>query len=313
MEKTKPVVAYLKQAGIISDKNMQKLPGGGTGYKALPVNLEDVSKLRAIVNRSWRSAVNSGDDAAAVPLNELRGHLDDAMNEAGGRLFKAYNQIRGAKGAAYENNPLIDQLISDRKGYRGTPMIEDSEVFNKAVLNSSPEQFGKVWPRLTPEAQRLTKAQVAKHIEDRVYSNMATNEQGDVVASAAKLNQTLNQIGPEKLRTIYGPDQSRMLRRLNTAVREISTPPRGTVPQGSAPKLQFLYRNTVKLLGLAGKVPGLNVVADVAERRAASQAAQAASERATNILDIPQYIPPEQSSQIGSILSPMLLPKSQQQ
>jgi hypothetical protein len=146
---------------------------------------------------------------------------------------------------------------------------------------------------------------------------MGTNEQGDVVASAAKLNQALNQFGPEKLRTIYGADTSRMLRRLNTAVREISSPPRGTVPQGSAPKLQFLYRNTIKLLGLASKVPGLNVVVDVAERRAADAATRAAAASAAEPLPaVGQAIgsilqSPGESSALG-VLPPLLMPPRQQ-
>ncbi len=244
--------------------------------------LKKLASARAAVNEVWQTAKAGGDQRAVGRLNELRSIFDEVETNAGGELYNAYRKIRTEKGGAYENNPLIDKLLSDQKGYVGTAKIEDSNVFDTAVLNSSTEQFNKVWPLLTSKAKDLTRAQLGKYIEDKTFSNMGMNESGDVVASAAKLNRAIDSINPQKLELIYGKDKAAQLNRLNTAVREISNPPRGTVPQGSAPKLQFLYRNAIKLLGLASKIPGLNVVADVAERRAASAANRAGVESAIN-------------------------------
>lgn len=283
MEKTRPVVAYMRQIGAISDENMKDI-AGGKGYQAMDISLKELAGLRDVVNRSWKSAVNSGDDAAAAPLNTIRSMINEAEQAAGGKLYQAYRLLRVAKGNRFENNPLIDKLLSDQKGYRNTPLIEDSQVFDKAVLGSSPEQLSKVWPRLLPKARDLTRAQLAKYVEDQTFGNMGMNEAGDVVASAAKLNRVLDKIGPEKLQLIYGTKKAERLANLNKSVREISNPPRGTVPQGSAPKLTYLYRNTLSILGAAGKIPGLNVIVDVAEKRAATAAARTATERAINPL-----------------------------
>jgi hypothetical protein len=270
--------------------------------------LKKLASARAATNEAWQTAKNTGDARAVGRLNELRTLLDEAEASAGGEMYKAYRQLRAAKGAKYENNPLIDKLISDQKGYIGTNLIEDSQVFDKAVLGSTPEQFAKVWPRLQPKARDLTRAQVAKYIEDETFSNMGTNEAGDIAASAAKLNRTLNKIGPRKLETIFGGEQAKTLSRLNTAVREISNPPKGTVPTGSAPKLAALYRASLRLMGLAGKIPGINVVVDVAEKRAASSANQAATQRAINpiLMQAPQGQP--LLNRIQSSVSPLLLP-----
>lgn len=283
MEKTRPVVAYMRQIGAISDDNMQEI-SGGKGYQAMDISLKELAGLRDVVNRSWKTAVNSGDDAAAAPLNQIRGMINEAEQAAGGKLYQAYRLLRTAKGNRFENNPLIDKLLSDQKGYRNTPLIEDSQVFDKAILGSSPEQLSKVWPRLLPKARDLTRSQLAKYVEDQTFGNMGMNEAGDVVASAAKLNRVLDKIGPEKLQLIYGTKKADRLANLNKAVREISNPPRGTVPQGSAPKLTYLYRNTLSILGAAGKIPGLNVIVDVAEKRAATAAAKTATKRAINPL-----------------------------
>lgn len=259
MEKTKPVVAYMKQIGAIADDNMVPT-ANGTGYKALPISLKELSKLRETVNRSWKSAVKSGDDSAAHPLNELRTLINEAEKKAGGELYKAYRQFRVKKGARYENNPLIDSLTKDKTGYHGTDFIEDSMVFDKAVIKSTSEQFKTMWPRLTPKAQNLTRAQVGDYIENKVFGNMAMNEQGDVVASAAKLTQVLSKISPEKLRTIYGQQKFDNIQRLNVAVRELSNPPSGTIPMGSAPALTWRMDLLIKALGLTKKVPALGAV-----------------------------------------------------
>jgi hypothetical protein len=307
MEKTRPVVAYLRQIGAISDDNMQPTEGG-QGYRAMDISLRELAGLRDVVNRSWRSATNSGDDAAAAPLNQIRGMINEAEQSAGGELYQAYRLLRTAKGNRFENNPLIDNLLSDKKGYRNTPQIEDSEVFNKAVLGSSPEQLQTVWPRLLPRARDLTRAQVADWIEQRVYSNMASNERGDVVASAAKLNQALAQLGPEKTRLIFGARQANRLETLRNAVREISNPPRGTMPQGSAPKLEFLTRSILGVMRRTSGVPlGLGDIAagigGMVQQGAAARANQAAVNRAVNIL-----APIPASQQIQPLLERTLPP-----
>jgi len=249
--------------------------------------LQKLASVRAATNEAWTTAKNTGDARAAGRLNELRGILDDMENEAGGELYKAYRKIRADKGAAYENNPLIDKLLSDQKGYYGTAAIEDSDVFKKAVMNSSTEQFSKIWPRLTAKAQDLTRAQVAKYIEDKTFSNMSMGKD-DVIASAAKLNQTLDSINPQKLELIYGKEKAADLERLNTAVREISSPPRGTVPQGSAPKLVYRMNLLMKGLGMVTRIPFAGDIAKAiggaAEKGAAIKANQAASEAAINPL-----------------------------
>ena len=251
--------------------------------------LQKLASVRAATNEAWQTAKNTGDTRAAGRLNELRGILDNIEADAGGELYQAYRTLRVAKGAKYENNPLIDKLLSEKKGYYGTSQIEDSEVFDKAILGSSPEQLTKVWPRLQPNARDLTRTQVADWIEHKAFSGQASNESGDVVASAAKLNQALTQLGPEKTKLIFGAQQAERLDTLRNAVREISNPPKGTAPQGSAPKLEFLTRSIIGVMRRASGVPlGLGDIAagvgGMLQQGAASRANQAAANRAVNVL-----------------------------
>jgi hypothetical protein len=219
--------------------------------------LRKLASARAATNEAWQTAKNTGDTVATNRLNELRGILDEMEANAGGDLYKAYRTIRMEKGGAFENNPLIDKLISDKKGYIGTNMIEDSDVFDSAVLKSSTEQFNKAWPLLSKSAQDLTRAQLGKYIEDKVFSNMATNESGDIVASAPKLVRALEGINPQKLELIYGEKKAGDLQLLAKSLREISSPPKGTVPQGSAPKIEMLTRTLLGALKAGAKLPSV--------------------------------------------------------
>lgn len=228
--------------------------------------LRKLASARAATNEAWQTAKNTGDTIATNRLNELRGILDEMEANAGGDLYKAYRQTRMGKGGAYENNPLIDKLLSDQKGYIGTAKIEDSQVFDAAVLNSSTEQFNKAWPLLSNNAKDLTRAQLGKYIEDKVFSNMGTNEAGDVIASAPKLVRALENINPQKLELIFGQKKADDLQQLAKSLREISSPPRGTVPQGSAPKIEMLTRTLLGALKVGAKLPSVigNTVGGVA-------------------------------------------------
>lgn len=248
-------------AGLSPKVNEEFSFATGTKYSKQPLTLRQLQSLRQIVNEEWKTATGT----AKVQLNQMRSVLNDMEEGAGGEMFKAYRQIRTAKGARYENNPLIDKLLSDKTGFYGTDAVEDSKVFDMAVLKSSPEQFGKLWPRLTPKARSLTQAQMADHIKQQVFSNQGRNEAGDVVASAAKLDKVLRDIGPQKLRLIFGEQRAKDMQMLARSLGEISNPPKGTVPQGSAPKLGFLSRALFGVLNFGGNATGSALLAGGAE------------------------------------------------
>lgn len=310
----KPIITKLKQLGVISQDNMVALeptpqsPAGGLGFNALPVTLKELATVRQEVNRAWKSAKSNQDGGAAAKLNDMRSILNNIEANAGSNMYKAYRKLRTQKGARYEDNPLIDNLLKDKRGYVGTKQIEDSQVFDTAVLKSTTEQFEKMWPRLTPQARELTRAQVVKYIDDEVFSNMGTNEAADVVASAAKLNRVLDRINPNKLRVIFGKEKAEKLEQLNTAVREISNPPKGTVPTGSAPKLQMLTRSIVGLMSSTAKIPLVNdaasAIASGLESGAKSRAAKATSDSAINI--IPKVSTQPKANNLPPLLAPIL-------
>lgn len=256
----RPVIAYLQKMGVISLENMQPIIGAngqpGAGFKALPITMKEAVGLRKVVNDAWTSAKKAGDDTAAGQLNEMRQILNRAEQQAGGDLYKQARQLRQAKGNAFENNPLIDKLLSQQKGYNAN-LIEDSQVFDKAIVKSSPEQFRALWSQVSGDSRAQTQAQLSKYLEDIAFSNQARNEAGDVVASAARLDRAVKDIGPQKLRMIFGEQRANDLMMLTRSLGEISNPPKGTIPQGSAPKLAFLSRALLGVLSRGSALPSV--------------------------------------------------------
>lgn len=279
------VLGYLDDMDALGENGLAAaLKGGKASATGVEIPLRDLADLRAIVNNAWR---NAGDDNARAVLNEMRQMLNKSEWQAGGELFKAARQARQAKGNAFENNPLIDKLLSKQKGYNAD-LIEDSQVFDRAIVKASPEQFKALWLRVDGQARNQTQAQLADYIKATVFSNQGRNEAGEVVASAAKLDRVLRDIGPQKLRLIFGEQRAKDLQMLARSLGEISNPPKGTVPQGSAPKLSFLSRAVMGVLGFGGKVPmGGEILAGGAEviRRGGEVTAnQAAAKDAVDIL-----------------------------
>lgn len=246
------VLGYLEDMDKLGENGLaQALKGGKASATDVKVSLEELTDLRAMVNDAWAS---SQDKNARAVLNGMRQILNRSEWQAGGELFKQARQLRQAKGNAFENNPLIDKLLSKQKGY-SADLIEDSQVFDRAIVRASPEQFKAMWLRVDSQARDQTQAQLADYIRSTVFSNQGRNEAGEVVASAAKLDKVLRGIGPQKLRVIFGEQRSKDMLMLARSLGEISNPPKGTVPQGSAPKLSFLSRAIMGVLNFGGRVP----------------------------------------------------------
>lgn len=271
------VLGYLDDMDKLGENGLAAaLKGGKASATDVKITLEELTDLRAMVNNAW---ANAQDSNAKAVLNGMRQILNRSEWQAGGELFKQARQLRQAKGNAFENNPLIDKLLSKQKGYNAD-LIEDSQVFDRAIVRASPEQFKAMWLRVDSQARDQTQAQLADYIRATVFSNQGRNEAGEVVASAAKLDKVLRDIGPQKLRVIFGEQRSKDLQMLARSLGEISNPPKGTVPQGSAPKLSFLSRAIMGALNFGGRVPmGGEMLAggaDVIRRGGAIKANQAA-------------------------------------
>ena len=288
-DSAKPVIQYMKDMKVLPrDIDVLDKAAIGESISLDKIKLSEVSGLRRIVNQAWQGAKKKGDSVAENQLNDMRQVLNGMEESAGGDLYNIYRKARRQKGETFEDNPLVDKLLSDKKGYYGTDFIEDSEVFQKVVMSSTPEQFGRVYRLLDDDGKKLTQAQVAKYIEDEVFSNQSMNDVGEIVGSSAKLTRTIRKIGDSKLKIIFGKEGADNILNLAKTVREISNPPRGTVPQGSAPRLEYMRRSLMSSLSRISSIPGVGMIAEsflsALENGAKSRASKKASSEALDIM-----------------------------
>jgi hypothetical protein len=192
----------------------------------------------------------------------------------------------------WEGNPLLVNLLKDKRGFRGVDAIPDEQVFRSAIINSSNDDFRAVWSRASGQQKDLTRAQLAKYIEERTFSNMGRNERADPVASANKLTQAISGINPQKLQMIFGKEKAAQLASLNKALIEIANPPAGSIPTGSAPAIQQLSRGIFSVLaklapGVAKGTPFLDVPTKQIESAMGARRQGQAIDRAINFIPRP--------------------------
>lgn len=166
--------------------------------------------------------------------------LIDAQTEpVAGPLYKEARAARAEQARKYENRAIIARLVSNRKGMED-PMVAADQVFNKSVLNSSPEEITfmkRVLKTSGEDGQQAWKelqGATLRHIRDEATKGMGMDSADNPIVSPAKLHQVVTQLDKNgRLDLMLGKDQAKIIRDLNDVVRYINTTPPGTLINNS--------------------------------------------------------------------------------
>ena len=286
-----PVRQYLKLIGkdetfFPSAKNVN------AQNKPKELTMQELATLRQIVNSKWENV----DNATQAQLNSIRGVLNkmEANPNAPAPIYNKARISRIVQGDKWEQ-PLIDKIFAQDKGYQGSYRLDNKDLFDGVVKHTSKEEFAPLWARMNAQQRDLTRAQLAQEMRDEVFSNMQLNaganrlEQG----SPAKMIRFIDNVGYDKLKMIIGKQKADELALLQRTWKELSSSPQGTKSFGSAPEIARLYRVTLNLLGDMGqRVP---LVGKYLSKGAASatKAAEANAEAANRALNTNRAIDPQ--------------------
>ena len=286
-----PVRQYLKLIGkdemfFPSAKNVN------AQNKPKELTMQELATLRQIVNSKWENV----DNATQAQLNSIRGVLNkmEANPNAPAPIYNKARISRIVQGEKWEQ-PLIDKIFAQDKGYQGSYRIDNKDLFDGVVKHTSKEEFAPLWARMNAQQRDLTRAQLAQEMRDEVFSNMQLNaganrlEQG----SPAKMIRFIDDVGYDKLKMIVGKQKADELLLLQRTWKELSSSPQGTKSFGSAPEIARLYRVTLNLLGDMGqRVP---LIGKYLSKGAASatKAAEANAEAANRALNTNRAIDPQ--------------------
>lgn len=278
-----PVRQYLKLIGK-DETFFPTAKNVNAQNKPKELTMQELATLRQIVNSKWENV----DNATQAQLNSIRGVLNN-MEANPNTPAPIYNKARISRivqGDKWEQ-PLIDKIFAQDKGYQGVNRLENQDLFKAVIKHTSKEEFSPLWARMNAQQRDLTRAQLSQEMRNEVFSNMGLNagevrlEQG----SPAKLIRFIDGVGYDKLTTIYGKETADKVMLLQRTWKELSSSPQGTKSFGSAPENTRMARMIIDLLGNQGrKIPlvgGLIGKGANAANKMAEQQAEAAN-RALN-------------------------------
>ncbi len=203
--------------------------------KANPVTvgqLEDFRKELSGVSK-WDDAVGRRDETIVKNL------IDQSTEPVAGPLYKEARGLRAEQGKRYENRAVVARLLENRKGM-DDPQIAVDQVFNKSILNSSPDEIQFLKDVLHKsgadgeQAWNELQGATLKHIRDESTKGMGMDSQDRPIISPSKLHQVVNQLDKNgRLDIVLGTKNANIIRDLNDVVRYVNTTPPGTLINNS--------------------------------------------------------------------------------
>jgi hypothetical protein len=222
-----PVINVAKSKGI--QLGVFEQLDDGT-IRALPADLKNTELLRRSI----------GNTIGIDPTNkkfggELKQVIDASTEGVGGDLYKQARALREQQARKFEGRAIVANLLTKVKG-KDDPKIEASEVFQKSVLNGSPEEItflkrvlytsGKDGQTAWKEVQGST----INHIQEAATSGVGTDSMGRKIVSPAKLNEAIKGLDKNgRLDIVLGKDKAQTIRDLNEVLQYVQTVPPGTL------------------------------------------------------------------------------------
>lgn len=232
---------------------------GAVVPKQMSVN--NAETLRQFVNE----ATDWADPREARAGKIMVKSIDEATAPAGGKLYQEARKMRASYANEFENVGLTAKLLGT-KGKTSERAIAYEDVFNKIIKDSPVEEMNKMRKTLLSagaegkQAWADLKARGIEDIKQRSLSASQTDERGNPIISADKLNKIIKQYDDEgKLDSLYGKRQAQQLRDMAEISKIIYTAPPGSVNySGTASALRVMMEQGVlggapKAMAIAGR------------------------------------------------------------
>ncbi len=240
-------MSRLKQLGALKEETN----GGITVAQNRPLTLKELEGIR-------QAAVAEGKDGGTKGhyASELKSVIDEVTDGAGGEKYKAARAARKAVGEEFERTAAIERLVKNRKlsSDRATAL---EDTWHKSVVTGSLEDLRKVRASLEKsekgrQAWNDLRAATIDYIKDKATGGKLglKNEAGDLNATWGALRRAVDDIGPDKLKELFGDDAKKIEAIVEAAQLLKTEAPMGVKGSPTMDKL-------LTLLDRVGKVPGL--------------------------------------------------------
>lgn len=218
-------------------------------------SLDQIEEIRKAVNRFAK--VTDPNDLRIG--NEIKGIIDGLTETAGGDLYQRARRARQNMADRFENVGLVSNLINTKRNSNDR-IVAYEDVVRKAVLDASTSLdstkhlMGLL--KKTQEGQQAVnevRGAVLQIIRDDAYKNIATNELGERLISAAAFDRSLRNLDRSgKLEYIFTKRGAEQLRTLNDIVGVLFTAPPGTVNTSNTASVLLQALDTMATYGTTG-------------------------------------------------------------
>lgn len=194
------------------------------------VSLNDLEEVRKMVGAL------SGKDATNAHFGkEIKTLIDGITEGVGGDAYKRARALRTKYAREFEDVGVIDKLLSTKPGTRDRAVAYE-DVFQHSVLKGSLDDVTAIRRTLLTSGERGQQAwkelqgQTVTYIKDEVTKNVATDERGNTIVSAARLNKVITELDQDgKLDLVFGKKGAERMRDLSNAAKDVLTFPPGSV------------------------------------------------------------------------------------
>jgi hypothetical protein len=193
----------------------------------------------------------------------LKKLIDAHTEPVAGPLAKEARALRTKQARKFENRSVIARLITNRKGM-DDPKVAADQVFNKSILNASPEEITFLKRVINSsgddgkQAWKDLQGALLNHIRDEATKGVGLDSQNRPLVSAAKLNQAVSALDKnDRLDIVLGKENARIVRDLNDVTKYIMTVPPGTLINNSGTTGMLLA--AMAEAGTTGALTGLPV------------------------------------------------------
>lgn len=219
------------------------------------------------IRKAASNAAKSSDGTTRHYAKELSDVIEDVMAETGGEAGAKYSLARAARrkvGEEFERTQAVARLVKNRKlSHDRATALEDT--WDKTVRSGSLEDLQSVRASLAKSEKGRQAWNDLKSATVDYIKNKATggehglkNQAGDLNATWAGLKRAVDDIGPDKMREIFGAEDAAKIDKLVEAAQILKTEaPMGVKGSPTVDKiLTFLDR--------LGSVPGLGKPTELA-------------------------------------------------
>lgn len=240
---------------------------------AKPVSLKTAELFRRAVGNA-----TNADKTNIMQSASIKELVDNATANSGGQLYRQARDARARLANNYENVSIVKNLVGSKRGSNDRAIaLED--VLKRTIIDSRTDfdSLRQVRKLLQTEGENGKQAWkelqggALQYIKDEATKNVARDEMGNAIISAAQLDKTISNLDKSgKLEFLFGKQGAEKLRTLNDVAKDVLVAPPGSVNSSNTSAVLAGFADVV-FTGMAGGIPtplasvsriGLNSIRD---------------------------------------------------